>query len=238
MTRLACLLGRPVAHSLSPPMQNAAFSAAGIDAVYLAFCVDPAGLGDAIRGLAQLGVLGMNVTVPYKVSVIPLLDATTGEAELAGSVNTIVPEGRRLVGYSTDGAGFLRSLSEELRFEPSGGRCLVIGAGGAGISLIAELEPEEARALLARRATQPGGAPGMTSVLPRFRDVLATRIPHSWSILDAVAPGNETERARDLQRRSDPRETGTESATGTPPRVAQQPATQPSFGYRPDRPAG
>ncbi|MCM8749311.1 flagellar biosynthetic protein FliO [Thermomicrobiaceae bacterium CFH 74404] len=119
-----------------------------------------------------------------------------------------------------------------------GERAVVIGAGGAGISLIAELEPEEARALLARRATQPGGAPGMTSVLPRFRDVLATRIPHSWSILDTAVPEHEGRLAQGLGHRGDPRETGTESATGTPPRVAQQPATQPSFGYRPDRPAG
>lgn len=114
-----------------------------------------------------------------------------------------------------------------------GDRAVVIGAGGAGLSLIAELDPEEARALLARRATQPGGAPSMTSVLPRFRDVLATRIPHSWSILDAVAPENETERARDLQRRSDPRETGTAGATGTPGGGAQH-HTSPLFGYRPD----
>lgn len=114
-----------------------------------------------------------------------------------------------------------------------GDRAVVIGAGGAGLSLIAELDPEEARALLARRVTQPGGAPGMTSVLPRFRDVLATRIPHSWSILDTVAPGGEAGLAPDLQRRSDPRETGTGGATGAPRRGTDHDAS-PSFGYRPD----
>lgn len=116
-----------------------------------------------------------------------------------------------------------------------GERAVVIGAGGAGLSLIAELDPEEARALLARRVTQPDGAPGMTSVLPRFRDVLATRIPHSWSILDTVAPGEGTGRAPDgdPQRRSDAHETGAASATGTPRRGTHHDAS-PSFGYRPD----
>ena len=78
----------------------------------------------------------------------------------------------------------------------------------------------------------------MTSVLPRFRDVLATRIPQSWSILDTAAPEHKAGLARGLGHRDVPRETGTQSATDTPPRVAQQPDTQPSFGYRPDRPAG
>src|SRR5579884_2727570 len=93
-TRLVALLGHPVAHSLSPRMQNAAFAVRGLDWAYVALDVPPARLEEAVRGLDALGFAGANVTAPHKVGVARILGS-----ELP-SVNTIVG----MTGYSTDTA--------------------------------------------------------------------------------------------------------------------------------------
>ncbi|PRR69933.1 shikimate dehydrogenase [Neomoorella humiferrea] len=129
-TRLVALLGYPVEHSLSPLMQNAAFTNAGLDLVYLAFAVTPADLPAALAGLKAMGFLGANVTVPHKEAVIKYLDAVDPTAARIGAVNTIVNEGGRLTGYNTDASGFLRSL-QEAGFDPAGKKAVILGAGGA-----------------------------------------------------------------------------------------------------------
>ncbi|MBE3573000.1 MAG: shikimate dehydrogenase [Moorella humiferrea] len=129
-TRLVALLGYPVEHSLSPLMQNAAFTNAGLDLVYLAFAVTPSDLPAALAGLKALGFRGANVTVPHKEAVIKYLDAVEPTAALIGAVNTIVNEGGRLTGYNTDASGFLRSL-QEAGFDPAGKKAVILGAGGA-----------------------------------------------------------------------------------------------------------
>jgi shikimate dehydrogenase len=97
-TRLVALLGHPVAHSLSPRMQNAAFAARGLDLVYVAFDVPPERFEAAVRGLAELGAVGANVTAPHKLAAAAL--AETDEP----SVNTLVFRDGRVLGYSTDAA--------------------------------------------------------------------------------------------------------------------------------------
>jgi shikimate dehydrogenase len=92
------LLGHPVAHSLSPRMQNAAFAARGLDWTYVACDVAPDDLGDALRGLAGLGFAGANVTAPHKLAAAKLVDAEIR------SVNTIVFRDGRAEGLSTDAA--------------------------------------------------------------------------------------------------------------------------------------
>ena len=86
--RLA-LLGHPVSHSRSPAMMRAAFRACGIDGEYTAFDVPGDLLGDAVRGLAALGFLGANITLPHKVTVMPHLASIDGAAVLVGAVNTL-----------------------------------------------------------------------------------------------------------------------------------------------------
>jgi shikimate dehydrogenase len=132
-TRVTGVLGFPVAHSLSPLMHNAAFAALGLDFVYLPFEVRPEDLAQAVAGLRALQVAGVNVTIPHKVAIVRLLDSLSREAELTGAVNTVVRtrEGR-LIGYNTDGAGFLAALREEADMQPDGLRALIVGAGGAG----------------------------------------------------------------------------------------------------------
>src|SRR3712207_4328724 len=97
-TRLVALLGHPVAHSLSPRMQNAAFAARGLDWAYVACDVAPERLADAVRGLAAAGFAGANVTIPHKQAVVELCDESSARA----SVNTLVFRDGRILGASTD----------------------------------------------------------------------------------------------------------------------------------------
>ncbi|HEY6838724.1 MAG TPA: shikimate dehydrogenase, partial [Geobacteraceae bacterium] len=99
------IIGWPVAHSLSPLMQNAALEALGLDYVYVPFPVAPDALGAAVNGLRALGVAGFNVTIPHKEAIIPFLDQLSPEAAASGAVNTVKREGDTFVGYNTDGIG-------------------------------------------------------------------------------------------------------------------------------------
>ncbi len=130
-TRVLGIFGDPVAHSLSPVMQNQALQKAGVNAVYVPFHVPAEKLPQAVESIRSLGLWGVNVTVPHKEAVFPLLDEIDPAARLIGAVNTIVNRQGRLFGYNTDGLGFLRSLAEDLHFIPDGQRILLLGAGGA-----------------------------------------------------------------------------------------------------------
>jgi len=130
-SRVLGIFGDPVAHSLSPLMQNAALQQAGIDAVFVPFHVRPEHLAAAVASIRSLDLWGVNVTVPHKERVGTLLDEVDPEARLIGAVNTIVNREGILVGFNTDGIGLLRSLEEDLQFAPAGRRVLLLGAGGA-----------------------------------------------------------------------------------------------------------
>jgi shikimate dehydrogenase len=120
VTELVALLGHPVAHSLSPRMQNAAFAARGLDWTYVACNVEPGAVDAALRGLDALGFAGANVTAPHKAEVARLVGS-----ELP-SVNTLVGG----VGYSTDTA-ILDGLEH--------GRAVIVGDGGAALAFIQAL---------------------------------------------------------------------------------------------------
>ncbi|GAJ38144.1 shikimate dehydrogenase [Saccharococcus caldoxylosilyticus] len=131
MEKLYALFGCPVHHSLSPLMHNDAFRHMNIAAHYHAFHVEPEYLKDAVAGVRALGIAGLNVTIPHKTAVMPLLDDIDAEARRIGAVNTIVNENGRLIGYNTDGPGYVRALEEETNVEIKDKRILLIGAGGA-----------------------------------------------------------------------------------------------------------
>jgi shikimate dehydrogenase len=117
-TRLVALLGHPVAHSLSPRMQNAAFAARGLDWAYVALDVSPERLEEAVRGLSALGFAGANVTAPHKLAAAALCDEADAE-----SVNTLLFRGGRVVGTSTDAA----VLDQVTKCH----KAVIVGAGGA-----------------------------------------------------------------------------------------------------------
>jgi len=125
------VFGDPIAHSKSPVMMNSAFEATGINAIYMAFHVKPEQLRSAVEGIRGLGLRGVNVTIPHKQAVMDYLDEIDEGARVIGAVNTIVNNNGVLVGYNTDGIGYVRSLKEETGVNLAGKRILLIGAGGA-----------------------------------------------------------------------------------------------------------
>jgi shikimate dehydrogenase len=134
-TRVVAVLGDPVAHSRSPAMHNAAFAALGLDWTYVALRVRPADLGRALAGVRALGLAGLNVTVPHKERIAPLLDRLTSRAKSIGAVNTVFWRKGALWGDNTDAGGFLRALADA-EFRPRGRSALVLGAGGSARAVV------------------------------------------------------------------------------------------------------
>ncbi len=128
MKKWFAVLGNPISHSLSPFMHDTWLRDQNIDASYLPILVEEDRLAEAVEALKLLGCSGWNVTVPYKTSILPLLDEIDVSASGIGAVNTVVKtEDGKLIGYNTDGLGFIRSLGS---IKPSS-NILLIGAGGA-----------------------------------------------------------------------------------------------------------
>ena len=146
MKRLA-VIGKPIRHSISPAIYNAALPALGIDALYEAWELAPAEVGAALERLREPGMLGMNVTVPHKEAVAGMLDQLSDAARAIGAVNCIAKGDGQLIGHNTDVYGFLRSL-REAGFEPEGRRALLLGAGGSARAVAYGLAEEGASAIL------------------------------------------------------------------------------------------
>ncbi|KPB05079.1 shikimate dehydrogenase [Bacillus sp. CHD6a] len=141
MKSLYGVIGSPIAHSMSPLIHNDAFLQNGMDAHYHAFHVDADELETAVAGMRALGVNGFNVTIPHKEAIIPLLDSVEEAALKIGAVNTVVNKNGKLVGYNTDGRGFVEALKEVV--ELKGKDVLIIGAGGAARAIFYTLAIEE-----------------------------------------------------------------------------------------------
>lgn len=146
-TKIYGVIGYPVKHTFSPYFHNAAFKALKLNAAYVPFEVAPAKLKDAIRGLQALGVRGINVTIPHKEAVIPLLDELSPQAKGIGAVNVILSEDGKLIGHNTDGEGFLVSLKKNLNASPKNKSIFILGAGGAAKALSYVLAREEAKSI-------------------------------------------------------------------------------------------
>ena len=127
------LIGYPVAHSLSPRMQEAGFAALGIEARYELWETPADKLEARVRSLRGSEMFGANVTIPHKEAVLPWLDEIDAQAARIGAVNTIVNRGGRLVGYNTDAPGILRALHEKggTTFSLRGQQAVLLGSGGA-----------------------------------------------------------------------------------------------------------
>jgi shikimate dehydrogenase len=145
-TKLVGLIGWPVEHSLSPAMQNAAFSDLGLNWAYVPLPVDPKDVRQALYGLIALNFTGVNVTVPHKQAVIRYLDELSPAARITGAVNTIYMKQGKLHGHNTDAIGFLNSLIEA-ECHPRGMRVVVLGAGGAARAVTYALCRAEAAAV-------------------------------------------------------------------------------------------
>ena len=136
-TKIFCVIGDPIEHSLSPAMHNAVFAKLRKNCVYTAFNIKQEKLGDAIKGMQAMGIGGINVTIPHKVSVMDHLDELSDEARIIGAVNTI-KMGEKLIGYNTDGMGALMALKNG-GADPKGKQVLLLGSGGAARAIAVTL---------------------------------------------------------------------------------------------------
>lgn len=136
-TRLTCLLGSPVSHSISPAMHNMSFKELGINAKYLAFDVDIAALPAKVEELKKEDVLGFNLTMPDKQAMCGLCDELSDAARISGSVNTVYNDKGRLIGHTTDGIGFMKAC-EDAGFKTIGENMVLLGAGGAACSILVQ----------------------------------------------------------------------------------------------------
>jgi shikimate dehydrogenase len=179
-TRVVALLGHPVAHSLSPRMQNAAFAARALDWVYVALDVDPERFADAVRGLAAAGFVGANVTTPHKLAAAQLCD----EAD-ADSVNTLLFRDGRITGTSTD-AAVLDGLTLE--------RPAIVGDGGAARAFAAALP--DAR-VFSRRGDWPPDLRDADLVVhaTSARDDVLFELREGQTLVDLPYPESATARA-------------------------------------------
>lgn len=184
--RLFGVLGDPIEHSLSPAMHNAAFAAAGLPHLYLRYRVPPAALAGALEAAKALRIGGLNLTVPLKETVLPLLDGLSPEAKRIGAVNVLTfTPGGRILGDNTDGRGFLRALRGHVQVR--GAHAVVIGAGGSARAVATALAGAGCRHItianrtrargerLAARVAETGAAETTALPLPALTrgDVLA-----------------------------------------------------------------
>lgn len=140
--KYAGLIGYPVAHSLSPRMQQAAFDEYGIEARYLLWETAPDTLPARTEMLREPEMMGANVTIPYKAKALALIDACDTIAVRVGALNTIVHRSGRLIGYNTDVQGFIRALAESaghLLSSEKNRRAVIAGTGGAARAAAAGL---------------------------------------------------------------------------------------------------
>jgi shikimate dehydrogenase len=147
MHKVVGIIGYPLGHSVSPAMHNAAFKKLGLDFEYVPFEVEPKDLAEAIKGLRALHIAGFNITIPHKEAIVPLLDEVTKLARIIGAVNTVQNQEGKLIGYNTDGAGFVESLKEDAKTDPRGKNLVVLGAGGASRAVSIMLAEAEAKSI-------------------------------------------------------------------------------------------
>ncbi|MGF1529937.1 MAG: shikimate dehydrogenase [Puniceicoccaceae bacterium] len=159
--QMLAVLGCPVAHSLSPVMQRAAFDELAERKPgfglwdYVRIEVEPEGLGALLGRLVEAGYRGVNLTVPHKEVVLPLLQARDRIVERVGAANTLSFVGGEVLGSNTDGYGLLTGLEEDLGFVPEGKTVLILGAGGAARSAAdAMAGGKAARIVIANRTPQ------------------------------------------------------------------------------------
>jgi shikimate dehydrogenase len=170
------LLGHPVAHSLSPRMQNAAFAARGLDWRYDAFDVED--VAAAVRALVTLGFAGANVTIPHKQAVVRACDEAEGDA-----VNTLLFRDGRVIGRNTD---------KEILAGIDARRACVIGAGGAAVALAPALPPDTRT--YTRSGTWPPDATGCDLIVNAtpVRDEVLVRLDPGQTVVDLAYGDGDT----------------------------------------------
>jgi len=148
------IIGNPISHTSSPAMHMAAIEALKLNYVYVPFLVQENNLENAIAAVRALNIKGLNVTVPYKEKVIPFLDELDESCKLVGAVNTILNKNGTLIGYNTDGEGFVYDLTIRNKISLINKTVSIIGAGGAAKAIIYALLKYNLKELILLNRTQ------------------------------------------------------------------------------------
>ncbi|HUJ31889.1 MAG TPA: shikimate dehydrogenase [Candidatus Acidoferrum sp.] len=183
--RVYGIIGNPIGHSLSPVMQNAAFQARRMNAVYLPFLTRD--LRDFLAAIGPLGIAGFSITLPHKETILRHLDGCDPLAAAIGAVNTVVVRGGgKLYGYNTDYVGVLRAL--EPRIPLRGSRVLIVGAGGGARAVAFALA--QAGASVCVCARRPKRAEALAKAV-RGEAVARKRLRHEFfdAIVNATPVG-------------------------------------------------
>lgn len=153
-TKLCCVIGSPVEHSLSPVLHNTGYDVLGLekDFVFLAFNIKSENLAGAVSGIKAMNICGVSVTMPHKIAVMQYLDHIDIAAQKIGAVNTIVNKNGKLTGYNTDYLGILRPL--EKLTELKNKKVLVLGASGAARAAIYAMKLANAKVTVANRTQE------------------------------------------------------------------------------------
>lgn len=181
-TRVYGVVGQTVTRSLSPALHNAAFQALGLDAVYVPLQAEA--LAPFITALPALGLAGFSVTRPYKTEILRWVDTLDETAAACGSVNTVVRDGGRLWGGSTDGAGVVGPLRR--RTPLPGRRVVILGAGGGARAAALALRAEGA--LVTLLARDPAAAAKAAAAVSCAHGSLDDLERHPWDVLVNATP--------------------------------------------------
>ncbi|MHA1794197.1 MAG: shikimate dehydrogenase [Promethearchaeota archaeon] len=198
-TKLLCVIGDPIEHSMSPKMHNAAINALGLDYVYVAFNVKKDNLERAVEGFRGLNITGVNVTIPLKIDIMKYLDGIKENARAIGAVNTIKNENGRLIGTNTDGDGALAAL-ESAGVNVSEHDTIILGAGGAARAVSHALSKKartftiaarrvEQAIKLAKDISNPSSTNKIQTISMNDKKKLEEQVKNSTLIINATPVG-------------------------------------------------
>jgi shikimate dehydrogenase len=205
--RLA-VIGDPISHSRSPQMHNPALRARGIEAQYIRVQVPQGRVAEAFRQFAKCGFLGVNITIPHKFEALDAVDLLDPLAQRLGAVNTLAIREGKLIGYNSDGPGFLRSVKEAFGAEVKDLRVLILGAGGGAgraVAVQSALEGCPKLVLANRTASKAETLAGeVTSLSPKTEvkllswtdEAVAAVLPEIDLIVNATSLGMKAADAR------------------------------------------
>jgi len=190
-TRIFGLIGHPVRHSLSPAMYNALFERFGIDAVYLAFEVEPDRAPEVAHIIRVMGLEGVNLTVPFKERLLDQMNSISADAKSTGAINVILHRADGLTGHNTDSEGFVRSLSEDNGPDLDGITAVILGAGGAARAVASGLLSKGARRIHLLNRT--------SARAKETADALLSCFPNALISVDSLTEDAFSERAKEAR---------------------------------------
>jgi len=152
-TQLLGLLGNPLEHSFSPEMHNKAYEKTNLNYLYLPLEIEEDNIEDVLKGIKHMKFIGFNVTIPYKLKIMKFLDEIDPLAKKIGSVNTVKISQGKLIGFNTDGKGFVKSLVNYSKINVSSSKFLLLGAGGASRSIAMTLADRGAKKIFISNRT-------------------------------------------------------------------------------------